>query len=250
MRSTSIVARASLVGVTLVLLAAAPACGGGGGGGGDQPPPMGTWQDEMARAEPVYAAMAELAANFPEARGLEARACAQDPGWFSTLSWNTLAKITGGEPSYAQTKVSGVAMAADSSKLSYLTPRGETPKYPSAATYREAMDEFEERTHMGVVWLEQARAGQARTGQTFDGGAVTGWLVVFDLQTRQPVCQWPLEATSSDTLSYGMQVGTAASGDLEAKRSAIQEDLKSKLSAAISEAREKLKPDEAAPAPQ
>ena len=210
----------------------------GCGAGGPEPEPTGTWQEEMTRARPAYEALAAIAANYPS--NPVPTACANDPGNYLTLSWNKLMHITGGPKSDPQSTVAVVALSTDQARIGRLTPPGETPKYPRAATYREAMDELERRTHMGVVRVEHAQAATLQGGRSFRGGHLVGWLVVFELSSRQPVCQWPIAATSSETIHYQTKVGASSRERDAEKRQAVQKDLKRELATSIREARKKL----------
>lgn len=202
-------------------------------------PAASSWQAARDAAGPVYEALAAMAANFPDLDTLTPKACDPPPKWMGSMSWNELARAAGKEPSAVEKEVGTIAAVADVGRIHRLPGRDETPQYPSATTYTEATEEFAQRSHLAVLRLRAAKAGEV-AGRTFDAGYIEGWLVVFDTKTRQPVCQWPVSARSSAKVSYTVRVGAGAADEQGAKREAVERDLKDKLRSALSEATRQL----------
>jgi hypothetical protein len=201
---------------------------------------MAPWEAARERAGGVYDALAEVAANFPALDTLEPRKCPSPPKWMGAMSWNELARIGGQEPSAVEKQVGVIASVADVGRIHRLPARDETPRYPSASTFDEAVEEFHRRSHLAVLKLRAAKAGKAHGGSTFEAGFLEGWLVVFDLATREPVCQWPVSVQSSQKVSYRSSLLAGKRERQSARRYAVRKDLKDELRRALSEARQQL----------
>jgi len=233
----------------LAALVSVPACNGDGAGGKGQPSGskqsggrQGKLEAAKKQAEPVYAALAEIVANFPDVATLKQKKCAAKPKWMGGISWNKLMKITGGEPSAEEKEVWDLAQQADVGRINRLPPHNELGE--SVSHYTEAATEFAKRTHMSVLRVAAGKSTKTRATGSFEGGFAAGWVVVFDVQTRQPVCQWPVVAESSKNVHYSVKSGDHQSDRERKKKYAVKEDLKRKMRDALNAARREMIPAE------
>lgn len=226
-----------------------PACGGQG----DQAPKdehkvtAATVEEATKLAEPVYAALTKIADAFPDAGSLSNTKCPPDvtPGKTLGMSWNALAKLTKRPISAAEKEVWDVAKIADVGRVHRLPPHGEPQKYPSKTTFTEAVESFNRRTHVRILRVAAGKATNTTSTTTFEGGHLTGHLVVFD-KAANVVCSWEIEAKSSAKVAYSFNASGKAGDKASKARHAVKEDLKRAARKAMTDARGKMKAERAA----
>jgi hypothetical protein len=181
------------------------------------PPPVPI-AEARAQAEVLYAPLAKIADNFPALDTLEQRACETKPTERAGISWNHLMAALERTPDPLPTVIDqahGVKTPLD--KLpAKADPEGTSKDYLAAA------EDYASSSHIVVVRMAGGKGPETSNPKKpapfslanpdrnahlpgFKGGSAAGWLVVFDTSTQQPVCQWPFQAQSSETVS--MQTG-------------------------------------------
>ena len=227
--------------MVLLLVVSGLSCKGAGTSGSSA---GGASEAELQKqAAPVYEALTAIADNFPDMATLEPKKCDAAPKWMGGLGWNSLMKIIDRKPSDLEKELYDVATLGDVGRIKRLPTKGVTQKYKNRSNYTEAIEEFGKRSHMAILRLGAGKSTRTTGGSTFEGGFVQGWLVVFELANRSPVCHWPVSAKSSEKISvrHGLNDGKTR---IDSKKVyAIKQDLKRKLQTALSEAKKQMIPE-------
>ena len=66
---------------------------------------------------------------------------------------------------------------------------------------------------------------------------------MFDLKDNEPICWWPVAASSRATVNYQFDPSKGAKQKENAKKMAAKKDLKDKIRTVISEAEKKMIPE-------
>ena len=195
----------------------------------------------MEAAAPIYTALGEIRANFPDLSTLRLATCpdadieskSADPKrrHAMPIAWNWLLRRTGGATD--KTGDIGTYVPLTQSRLVNLPVPGKTEhKNPSSVT--AAVERWNRFDYVAVVRPIGGTGADARSyATTFTAGHYNAWLVVFDKASRQPMCQAPLSVKSSATVAYATKAGDSTS-DRDRKAShAVKEDLKKKIKPAM-----------------
>ena len=196
------------------------------------------------QAEPVYEALAQIADNFPDMAALEPQKCDSKSGVATQISWGTLHKIIGQDVPELDQELSFLSSTADDTfRLANLPGKGTTQKYPNASNYTDVIEKFSSSwTHIEVTRFSDGQAPELRDSSSFTPGHAKGWLVVFEINSRQPICHWPIEANMTSTIE-ARKYANSDHSSAGAARQALTDNMESSLRESLRLAKSELYPD-------